>query len=100
MQYASPETIAKIRAELESEKKRFLDYKPNLDGLHDARNLARIAQWITVIQSSLEYIDQGMDPIEFLKRCLQFCADDRSHPEAVKLRASYTIYLLGLENDD
>ena len=101
MEYASPETIARIRNDLKSMQDRFIRYDPSLHKeLRDARFHAAIAAEINIVEELLEYIDQGIEPIKFLERSLQFCANDRSHPEAVKLRASYTIYLLGLENDD
>ena len=101
MEYASPETIAKIRSELESMQDRFIRYDPSLHkSLRDARFHAAIAAEINIVEELLEYIDQGMEPIKFLERSLQFCANDRSHPEAVKLRASYTLEILDLYWED
>lgn len=96
--YVGPNPIDRVRNDLKSMQERFVRYNPSLDSAgRDARFHAAIAVEIKIVEELLEYIDQGMEPIEFLKRSLQFCANDRSSPEAIKLRASYTLYLLGLE---
>ena len=91
MEYASPETIAKIRKVLAEREARILNVKISL---HNARHIAEEALVVKIGQQLIEYIDQGMSIDQFILKTLKFCQNDRSDAGAIPIRANFTLDLV------
>ena len=91
MQYASPETIAKIRKVLAEREARILNVKISL---HNARHIAEEALVVKIGQQLIKYIDSGMTVEQFICKTLRFCQNDRSDVKAIPIRADFTIDLV------
>ena len=91
MQYASPETIAKIRKVLAEREARILNVKISL---HNARHIAEEALVVKIGQQLIKYIDSGMTVEQFICKTLKFCQNDRSDVKAIPIRANFTLDLV------
>ena len=91
MEYASPETIAKIRKVLAEREARILNVKISL---HNARHIAEEALVVKIGQQLIKYIDSGMTVEQFICKTLKFCKNDRSDVKAIPIRANFTIDLV------
>ena len=91
MEYASPETIAKIRKVLAEREARILNVKISL---HNARHIAEEALVVKIGRQLIEYIDSGMSIDQFILKTLKFCQNDRSDVKAIPIRANFTIDLV------
>ena len=91
MQYASPETIDKIRKVLAEREARILNVKISL---HNARHIAEEALVVKIGQQLIKYIDSGMTVEQFICKTLKFCQNDRSDVKAIPIRANFTLDLV------
>ena len=91
MEYASPETIDKIRKVLAEREARILNVKISL---HNARHIAEEALVVKIGQQLIKYIDQGMSIDQFILKTLKFCQNDRSDVKAIPIRANFTLDLV------
>ena len=91
MEYASPETIDKIKKVLAEREARILNVKISL---HNARHIAEEALVVKIGQQLIKYIDSGMTVEQFCFKTLKFCQNDRSDVKAIPIRANFTIDLV------
>ena len=91
MQYASPETIAKIRKVLAEREARILNVKISIE---NARHIAEEALVVKIGQQLIKYIDSGMTVEQFICKTLKFCQNDRSDVKAIPIRANFTLDLV------
>ena len=91
MEYASPETIDKIRKVLAEREARILNVKISL---HNARHIAEEALVVKIGQQLIKYIDSGMTVEQFICKTLKFCQNDRSDVKAIPIRANFTLDLV------